>query len=886
MPTLHVSDSIDQDRPLFLISGSLPNISHPFISSLTEEFKVIVLNNSHKYQANENFYQVYNTAIGTIKNLSDKLDYAVFFLIDSNDKKILEQLVPKLEKDKPRTLILVSVSQIHDFIDVIQAVKSISSISFAIIGDVFGSDISPSVSRVSKVVHTALTEKRADFIGSELISVYPISQNDILKGIPYVLFSNEKPERVFFFFYEHPQTIISTIHLLKRIEPDLQIQYDTHSSEFASVLSHKELEESIHTKTRLKSTYLETIFEGFEKSVRSLTYPTKLKSLSKKRKTRIKSLAAPKFSFQTPITVITCAILLFLVINVLLTLAGVVLAKQAVNSLENGNFQNAKTQLTFAQKSLSWANPTVSTGFEILRQLPIPGIEQSYQLFKTGIDLTSLATRQLVKIDTVTTGLSESDLLESLATLTYLYFTAQSSPQYERLPYFNKLTNISTSNVLTTLSVLPQILGYEEEKNYLLLFQNNGELRPTGGFIGSVGSLRVKNGKVEEFTIQDVYDIDGQIKTHTEPPFIVRRYLQPHLYLRDSNFSLDFQEAATTAAQLYQNGGGKQVDGVIALDYEVLKKIIEVTGPLYLPSYNRTIDAQNGFDFIQSTIEDTFSPGNSQKKSILSEVFTQLLFKIEDHKNLLAIAQILPTMIEQKHILFAFKDPSVQEIFTTQSYGGTISSIESTDTHFNDYLAINEANIGANKANIHVTRAVNINQTLLTDTLSSEATITLDNTKGEEIYKVYLRFVTLQDNIFETLTINGKLTPTVPAITTPRLYESPSFKIPNEIELTEEIYQGKNVFGFVHSVPAGKKEVIKVNYSRDISLSDDLSEYSFIYQLQPGTTGTPLTLALNFPSEYTFIDPITGITAQQKISSSQLVTKDLIKKLQVKKSTE
>jgi hypothetical protein len=560
--------------------------------------------------------------------------------------------------------------------------------------------------------------------------------------------------------------------------------------------------------------------------------------------------------------------------NILLTASGVVFAKQASNSLKKGDFQSASTQLSIAQNSFRVSQPIVTLGFKLFLKFPIPGISQSYSMFTSGVQLTSVAATELSKMSKLKEGIPENDLLESLATLRYLYFASQFSPAYARLPYLDALTTQTTSNVLATSSVLPEILGYYGEKRYLLLFQNNGELRPSGGFIGSIGDLLIKDGKVEDLTIQDVYDIDGQIKKHTDPPFIVRRYLQPHLYLRDSNFALDFQEVATTAAQLYVDGGGKKVDGVIGIDYDVLKTIIEETGPLYLPTYNKTIDSKTGFEFIQSTIEDTFSPGNSQKKGILTEIFAQLTMKLQDPKHIIAVAQAVPQLIEQKHILFAFKNPSTQEIFTTQRYGGTLTNSSLKSENKEEYFAVNEANIGANKANVFINRTIHLTQTLNNKTLNSRASLTLNNSQGKEDYKVYIRYIVSKESEFNTLRINGKETKTIPAITSPRLYEAPSFKPPKDLELTEEIYQGKKIFGFAYTVTAGKKAELEIAYSRAIDLPAKSFTYVLTLQPQPGTEKTPFALDLAFPPEYTVIDRNSGTKAQKRVSLSQILEKD------------
>jgi hypothetical protein len=564
---------------------------------------------------------------------------------------------------------------------------------------------------------------------------------------------------------------------------------------------------------------------------------------------------------------------------------GVFFAKKAVNTLAQGDFTSAKRQLNYATTSFDLSKPVILIGFEVLQLLPIPSLQNTYETFISGVAITELAAQQLTKIESASDGLAKDTLLDILATLSYLYFTAQSSPEYQNLPHLDYLTKNSTSNVLTTLSVLPSLMGYDTEKKYLLLFQNNGELRPTGGFIGSVGEVVIKNGKVEDFKIQDVYDIDGQITSHVEPPYIVRRYLQPHLFLRDSNFALDFQETATTAAALYKEGGGTTVDGVIALDYTVLQKIMEITGPLYLPSHNRTIDSKSGFEFIQSTIEETFVPGASQKKSILSEVFTQLLIKLEEPSIVFSVAKNLPELIEEKHILFAIKDTTTQDIFTQLNYAGSLRKNQpSTEDKYNEYLSINEANIGVNKANMSVTRSVSLLQKIQQNSISSSSTITLDNSKGKEDYKSYIRFITPGSTQFEELLINGKSVKTTPAVTSASAYEAPSFQLPTEVELTEELYQDKKVYGFVYTVPKGNIDYLTVQYSQDHAFSENGFDYDLTYQPQPGISPTPFTLSLEFPEGFIAKDKKSGSVAQKKYTSSYVIKNDSFIKIEFEKS--
>src|SRR3989338_6502995 len=55
----------------------------------------------------------------------------------------------------------------------------------------------------------------------------------------------------------------------------------------------------------------------------------------------------------------------------------------------------------------------------------------------------------------------------------------------------------TTLNVaIPLMRILPVMGGFNEPQQYLLLLQNTGELRPTGGFWGTYGAMTVQNGEV------------------------------------------------------------------------------------------------------------------------------------------------------------------------------------------------------------------------------------------------------------------------------------------------------------------------------------------------------------------------------------------------------
>ena len=172
--------------------------------------------------------------------------------------------------------------------------------------------------------------------------------------------------------------------------------------------------------------------------------------------------------------------------------------------------------------------------------------------------------------------------------------------------------------VSSTIDFWPDMFGFNGSKTYLVLFQNNMELRPGGGFIGSYAILNLSKGKIGSFKIYDVYDADGQLKGHVEPPYPIRRYLPSiHWYLRDSNFNVDFSKGAVASAVFLNSEMQQAVDGVIGVDLSFVKNLLSVVGPVEVADYNQTVNADNFFQVAKAHAEDNFFPGSTQKKDFL-----------------------------------------------------------------------------------------------------------------------------------------------------------------------------------------------------------------------------------------------------------------------------
>ena len=129
------------------------------------------------------------------------------------------------------------------------------------------------------------------------------------------------------------------------------------------------------------------------------------------------------------------------------------------------------------------------------------------------------------------------------------------------------------------VKVLPSLLGETEAKKYLVIFQNDKELRPTGGFMTGYAILKIDKGIISIEKSDDIYNLDDSISNKPKAPAPILKYL-PKVYtlnLRDSNLSPDFIESMKTFTELYDKAGLKvKVDGIAAIDTSVLVSTIKV----------------------------------------------------------------------------------------------------------------------------------------------------------------------------------------------------------------------------------------------------------------------------------------------------------------------
>lgn len=417
------------------------------------------------------------------------------------------------------------------------------------------------------------------------------------------------------------------------------------------------------------------------------------------------------------------------------------------------------------------------------------------------------------------------------------------------------------------LSLYPDLAGFKSKKTYLILFQNSLELRPTGGFIGSIGTVSFDAGRLSDLTIQDVYELDGQLKGHVDPPAPIRDLLgEEHWYLRDSNWDPDFTKSATRAAWFYEKETEKTVDGVMAVSSPFLVDMLRATGPIELRDYNDRITSENFYGKSLYYTQNNFFPGSTQKKDFLGSLANAIIGKVTSEQGS-ADPHVFFTAagaLNRGDILMYFSDPQVENIVSRFGWAGINPKIfpclPEAQACLSDSISVTEANLGVNKANFYVNRQVN-NKITLSENGNMETTTSIDfqnkssadhPSNGSGAYKVYLRFILPGDTTF----VGG-------AFGTTNLVKHQTNKIVVLPYYDESIINGQKVIGVAMVIPeaAERRLVMTFKRTKGLIFSGGSSDYRFIYDRQPGTANTTVETQIIYPIFW---------TADQVIGQGQL----------------
>ncbi|MBI4096250.1 MAG: DUF4012 domain-containing protein [Candidatus Levybacteria bacterium] len=398
------------------------------------------------------------------------------------------------------------------------------------------------------------------------------------------------------------------------------------------------------------------------------------------------------------------------------------------------------------------------------------------------------------------------------------------------------------------IKILPSLLGDPKDRKYMVLFQNDKELRPTGGFITAYAVFRIEKGIIHVDSSGDIYALDNGIFGKSKAPAPILKYLPnvPVLHLRDSNLSPDFITSMEAFNDLYKKASGfTNVDGIIALDTNVLVSTIKILDdevyaggvkftsktdprcdcPQVIYELERLISTPKSVDLKVTTLAAV----QAQRKDLIGTLLYAIMDKALRSSPKLywgPLFQDMLTQVQQKHVMFYIYDKDAQGGIEALNAAGRIRSFEG------DYLHINQANFGGAKSNLFVQEAVNQNYEVSSDkTITKKITVNYKNPHAPSDCNLERG----------NLCINAVLRDWF------RIYVPLGSKLINskgsEVKMISYDELGKTVFeGFLTVRPKGSA-VLSVSYTLPFKLKD--GNLPLLIQKQPGTAGNEYTTEVN-----------------------------------------
>ncbi len=399
-------------------------------------------------------------------------------------------------------------------------------------------------------------------------------------------------------------------------------------------------------------------------------------------------------------------------------------------------------------------------------------------------------------------------------------------------------------NAQPLLEVLPSLLGEPNQKRYLVIFQNDKELRPTGGFMTAYAIFKVEHGKFIVEKSNDIYELDDQIRVHKQaPPEILTFHKGVYYFnIRDSNLSPDFVESVKLFKELYPNKW--DFDGIVTVDTHVLVEAIKILGEFNIAGRKFSAETDKRCDCpgVIYELEDYATRPvayvRESRKDILGELLLQIMKKalgVSPSQYWGQLFQIALSEVNQKHILANMEDPKAQKGIESLNMGGRIADgvniLGYKDDNGWDYLHINDANMAGAKSNLFVEHSITQDYTIDNEgTLIKTLTIDYKNPAAASNCNLEAGQLCLNGILRNWVRI---YVPKGSTLTEGKGSQSPKDGSSQDFKTYDSL--GKTVFeGFLTVRPQGSSQ-ISLKYKLPFKKSG--VKLNLLYQKQPGTQG-------------------------------------------------
>jgi hypothetical protein len=482
----------------------------------------------------------------------------------------------------------------------------------------------------------------------------------------------------------------------------------------------------------------------------------------------------------------------------------------------------------------------------------------------------------------VKSALSELKLAQAnLDNVKSRHLPKENREEFEKLRQTLPLFVDGLSELDKTAEFVISFLGDNDLRRYLLVFQNDNELRATGGFMGSYALLDIKSGQIENIEIPGggTYDVRAGANHLIKSPKPMQ-LVNPRWEFQDANWWPSWPKSAENISWFYQKSGGPTVDGVIAINSDWLGSLLRVIGPIDLPDYAKTITMANFESELQKEVEidsgDTRVP-----KKILGDIAPEIVDRVLNIKpaSILDLLAAIKDGLGQRDLLMYFDDENLESFVESRGWSGEMKETKS------DFLSVVATNIAGGKTDNVVIQDIGHQAEILSDGTVIDTLVVkryhygpVEGDFTDFPNRSYLRlYVPLGSELIDA---HGFIAPLDGEFrqVDDYLEEDARLAIENNAKIDEDskthIYteDGKTVFAnWLVTIPGQTNEIIvkyKLPFKLDLSSHDPVgmidkikdsiwpsqnnASYSLLIQKQSGSDTDSVVSHLVYPSELSY----------------------------------
>ncbi len=442
-----------------------------------------------------------------------------------------------------------------------------------------------------------------------------------------------------------------------------------------------------------------------------------------------------------------------------------------------------------------------------------------------------------------------------------------------------KSLSTNLDNFVSAADKMREVFGLSKDKRYLLIFQNNSELRASGGFLGSYALLDLSGGKIKNLEVPGggSYDTEGGMSVKVKAPRPLW-LVNPLWHFWDANWWPNWVRTSQNLMWFYEKSGGPTVDGVISVTPTVVERLLEITGPIDLTEdYGLVIDSNNFWETVQTVVEhknlEKTNPGaaadfkeasgfkestttidvsvpleqgldknvDNKPKKIIGDLMAKILETLPQKLNRDSLVKIISAFedsLAEKQVMFYFTDPALESEVSARNYGGEIKNAP------RDYLLVVNTNIAGQKSDRKMTEKIEqlsqvspsgkiINQVKITRTHSGQKNEILTGVRNVNWLRVYVPAGS------RLLSASGFQVPDAVYFEEPdSSWESSKLLANEEAAVTDpasgaKIYQedGKTVFAGWVMVDPGQTVEINLSYELPFNFFEAAPDNGFLNRL-------------------------------------------------------